>query len=194
MSKTYHSALHAELDVPGTLGEYSADESVVFAHDLTHGAHSHYRRAEAIYSEPAWKDGYAKFIERADADTDPTYAGFLRYLHSIKMIIYELGVPAYIIMGKHMVKYLKPAHTRSVMLHGYECLLGIYNTSEIPEGHTNDDVLDWVADNYDCVLDFSCGYGNVARAMSKRGKHFICSDINPKCIYYVAHKFMGCQE
>lgn len=179
--------------MPGELDEYWANGSVVFACDLTKGMQPRFRRAEAIYSEPAWKDGYAKFIERADADTDPTYAGFLRYLHSIRMTVYELGVPAYIIMGKHMVKYLKPEHARSVMLHGYECLLGVYNTSEISEGRTNDDVLNWVADNYDCVLDFSCGYGNVAQAMSERGKHFICSDINPKCVYYVAREIMGYQ-
>jgi hypothetical protein len=192
--EVYHSALHDELDVRGELQEYWADGSVVFASDLTRGIEPRYRRAEAVYSEPAWKDGYAKFAERAGADTDPTYAGYLRYLHSIRSVIYELGIPAYIVMGKHMLKYLKPDRTLPIMLHGYECLLGIYNTTEDPIGRTNDDVLAWVADRYDCVLDFSCGYGNVARAMRQRDKHFICSDINPKCVYYVAREVMGYQE
>lgn len=191
MREAYHSALHDELDVQGELQEYLADGSIVFAHDLTKGVDQRFALAEAIYSEPAWKDGYGKFIERAGVDSDPTYAGYLRYLYAIRSTIRELGVPAYIIMGKHMIKYLQPECTRPVMLHGYECLLGSYNTVYVPNAHTNDDVLAFVAKYYDNVLDFSCGYGNTARAVKASGRRFICSDINPKCVYYVAREVMG---
>lgn len=191
MREAYHSALHDELDVQGELQEYLADGSIVFAHDLTKGVDQRFALAEAIYSEPAWKDGYGKFIERAGVDSDPTYAGYLRYLHAIRSTIHELGVPAYIIMGKHMMKYLQPGCAHPVMLHSYECLLGCYNTPYVPDARTNDDVLAFVAKYYDNVLDFSCGYGNTARAVKVRRRHFICSDVNPKCVYYVAREVMG---
>jgi len=189
--EVYHSALHDELDVQGEMQEYLADGSIVFAHDLTKGADPRFAPAEAIYSEPAWKDGYAKFAQRAGAPTDPSYAGYLRYLKAMDSIINGLRVPAYVVLGKHMLKWVRPEHTRPVVLHGYEALLGIwFDDREIP-GRSNNDVLAWVADGYDCVLDFSCGYGNLARAMAERGKRFICSDINPKCVYYVAREVMG---
>ncbi len=191
MREVYHSALHDELPIDGRLDDYETRQGLVFQCDLTQGIHPRFRRADAIYSEPAWKDGYAKFAQRAGVPTDQSYAGYLRYLAAIDSIIYELGVPAYVVLGKHMLKWVRPEHTRPVVLHGYEALLGIwFDDREIP-GRSNNDVLAWVADGYDCALDFSCGYGNLARAMAERGKRFICSDINPKCVYYVAREVMG---
>lgn len=191
MKGIYHSALHDELPVDGTLDYYETPQGLVFQYDLTQGIHPRFRRAEVVYSEPAWKDGYAKFAQRAGVPTDPSYAGYLRYLATIDSIINELGVPAYVVLGKHMLKWVHPEYTQSINLHGYECLLGIWHTHESVPGHTNDEVLAWVADRYGTVLDFSCGYGNVARAMTERGKQFICSDLNPKCIYYIAREIMG---
>ena len=193
MREVYHSALHDEMPVEGQLDEYEALQGLVFQCDLTQGIHPRFRRADAIYSEPAWKDGYAKFARRAGVPTDPSYAGYLRYLNAIDSIIHELRVPAYVVLGKHMLKWVHPERTQPVALHGYEALFGIwFDDREIP-GRTNKDMLAWVADSYDCALDFSCGYGNLAQAMVERGKRFICSDINPKCVYYVAREIMGYQ-
>ncbi len=191
MKAPYHSALHPALDVQGELDYYEASGSVVFCHDLTRGVQPLYQRADAIYSEPAWKDGYALFMARAGADTDASYAGYLRYLAAIDSAVKKLKVPSYITLGKHMLKYLKPERVQPIRLHGYEALLGAWNVDELPELKTNEDAIAHVAERYGCVLDFSCGYGNLARAMWTRGKRFVCSDINARCVYYVAKTVMG---
>jgi SAM-dependent methyltransferase len=190
---TYHSALHKELDIRGELDYYEANGSVVFRHDLTSEIPSLFHNADAIYSEPAWRDGYAKFIERANAETDSSYLGYLNYLSSIEKTINKLTIPAYILMGKHMLKYIHPDQVKPINLHG-NAVLGVWGTDIPPKSNAHDDVLNFVANNYGCVLDFSCGYGNVAKAMTQRHKRFVCSDINPKCVYYVAKTFMGYNE
>jgi hypothetical protein len=153
---------------------------------LTKGKHKLFKKANVIYSEPAWKDGYDKFLNRAGFKSKEGYEGFKKYLYHIRKTIFELGIPAYIIMGKHMLKYLEPDKTKEVKLHGYGCLAGLYNGAELKEVLNNKDVLKYVTRRYKMVLDFSCGYGNTAKEANK----FICSDINPKCIYYVAKKYM----
>lgn len=194
MSKKYHSALKDELELNNRLKYYESNGSVVFQHDITEGKYELYQKADVIYSEPAWKDGYDKFINRAGFENEEGYEGFKKYLYHIKKTISELNIPTYIIMGKHMLKYLDPDRTEKVNLHGYGCLVGLYNNAKLDNIKNNEDVLQYVVENYNNILDFSCGYGNVAREASKQNKKFICSDINSKCIYYVASNFMGYEE
>lgn len=187
----YHSALRPELSISGTLERFESNGSIVFQHDLTSGFHTDFGRAGAVYSEPAWRAGYASFIKRAGAGSDPGNDGFLRYLAIINNIIRGLGVPAYVIVGRHMLAHLKPDRVQPIYLHG-DAMLATWNVPEAPlPCQTNEEVIQYVAGRYDNVLDFSCGYGNLAQAMLERGKHFICSDINSKCVYYVAKTLMG---
>lgn len=186
----YHSALKDDLKIEGELDYYESNGSVVLCYDLTTGIHPSFRSADVIYSEPSWKDGYEKFQDRAGSLSDKSYYGFLAYIDSIKKVIEELKIPAYIIMGKHMQKRLNPDHVMDIMLHSYKSVLGVWN-AELPEVKTNQDVLKFISEKYFCALDFSCGYGNTAVAMLGQGKQFICSDINKKCVYYIATEIMG---
>jgi hypothetical protein len=192
MSLPYHSALKEEVQVEGELNYYEHNGSVVLCHNISQGIHHAFQAADAIYSEPPWKDGYAKFLTRAGCTVEDAWESFKDYLSAINSIIKELNVPTYLIIGKHMVSRLKPERTHEIKLHGYDCLLGVWNTGTDLSGmKTNEDVLKYVATNHSCVFDFSCGYGNTAVAMFEQGKRFICSDINKKCVYYVAKYVMG---
>ena len=56
---------------------------------------------------------------------------------------------------------------------------------------TNEEALEHVVGMYGNILDFSCGYGNLAKSAIGHGKRFICSDLNARCVYYIAKTYMG---
>lgn len=186
MREIYHSALKPEMEIKGELDYYESNGSVVLQRDIIKCIHPTFWNATAIYSEPAWRSGYQKFLSRAGRD-----GNFNDYLDAIGNTVFRLGIPSYIVIGSHMKKRLHPEGTIPIKLHGYKCLLAVWNACP-PEGLiTNYDALNYVADHHFNVLDFSCGYGNTARAMLSRGKKFICSDINTRCVYYIATEIMG---
>ncbi len=193
MKKEYHSALHDELPVASELEHYKAGGSVVFRHDITTVRHTLYQcqQIDVIYSEPAWRDGYALFCVRAGENDNAEHNGYLDYLTAIHDTISQLKQPTYIVMGKHMFKHLQPEATQPVLLYGYPALLGVWNAPLLPQVATNDDIIQHITETYSCALDFSCGYGNLARAMLANSKKFVCSDINGRCIYYIATTLMG---
>ena len=41
------------------------------------------------------------------------------------------------------------------------------------------------------IYDFSCGCGNLAHGAVQKNKNFVCSDINKKCIFYIAKNIMN---
>jgi hypothetical protein len=185
LKEIYHSALKADLKINQELEYYEADGSIALQHNIEDGPHHVFAQADVIYAEPAWRDGYDKFMHRAGATGD-----FKAYLAAISNAILELDVPAYIVMGSHMKKQLAPDLTIPIKLHGYRCLLGIWKADAI-EARTNYDAVNRMAEEYSCILDFCCGYGNTAFAAKSHGKRFVCSDVNGKCIYYIAKELMG---
>jgi len=186
MTDIYHSALKDPLKIDHELERYESKGSLVFYHDVVNGYSPLYNGVDAIYSEPSWRAGYLKFQVRAGT----VGASFGVYLQGILDIVQTLKVPSYLLIGKHMVSMLQPPKVVNTKLHGYDCLLGIWNADSISEGGFNTDIIDYLADKYARILDFSCGYGNMARALRARGKTFVCSDINKKCVYYVAKEIM----
>jgi hypothetical protein len=180
----YHSALKDELKISKELDRHAQDGNVVFAWDITLGVHASFRQADAIYSEPSWRDGYAKFMRRAGQQ----HGEFREYLVAISETISALSVPAYIVIGKHMVRTLRPPITMPVRVHGYSAVVGLWNGACLSIGdYDTNDLVKIVCEKHETILDFCCGYGNVA----KYARRFICSDVNPKCVYYVAKTFMG---
>ena len=186
-AEAYHSALQEPLKVLGELDFYESKGSVVVCHDISKGLNPYYRDVDAIYSEPAWRDGYEKFMQRAGVGN----GSYSEYLRGILRVIQELSIPAYVVIGKHMVSILKPPKVIDVKLRGYQCLLGVWYGEDPGKIETNKDVLEFIGRTYERVLDFSAGYGNVAKVMLSHGKKFVCSDINRKCVYYIAKNLMG---
>ena len=51
-----------------------------------------------------------------------------------------------------------------------------------------------LAIRFNYVGDFCAGYGNTCRIFKEHGKSFIASDINPKCVYYIAKTLMNYED
>jgi hypothetical protein len=182
----YHSALKDELEIDSKLDHYTNNGNEVFAWDITQGIHDSFWRADAIYSEPSWRDGYTRFMQRAGKQNGE----FKEYLCAIADAIGQLQMPTYVLIGKHMLKALHPPTVIGVRIHGYGALAGIWNAESPTSIIDAEDLCQFVCMKYETVLDFCCGYGNVA----KYARRFVCSDVNRKCVYYVARTFMGYDE
>ncbi len=92
-----------------------------------------------------------------------------------------------------MVSRLKPDATFpcSIEEHGFEALCGVYNISKIPELKSNYEVMKYICSEYNCVLDFSCGFGNIIPFVLESEKNFIVSDVCKDCIAFIAEDYMG---
>lgn len=171
---------------------YEKNGCIVLQHDISKGMSEDFKKCDCIYSEPAWQAGYEKFVEKSGVEC-LTYNDYLR---NIKETVRSLGKPAFIMMGKQMVKRLDPDFTIEIGLCEYDggkCFIGVYN-AEIKEGYeikTNHEMMDYVVENYNNILDFSCGYGSVVKRAYESGKKFIASDICLDCIGYIAENYLG---
>lgn len=180
------------------------DKSVSFRHNIAEGMtgrlsffvqNIYYHRPTVIYSEPAWNHGYQIFCERAGLEYHD--GDYEKYLTGIKRVIDILSIPTYLIIGKKMSKILEPEDAWPISLRGTPALVAVWNIKQLKEprsvlyGMKNTDVIEYVVDNYDCILDFCCGFGNIIEPAFKKGKRVICSDINADCIHYIGHRFMG---
>lgn len=186
---TYHSALKKIKDLPITkeLHHYQKNGNLVFTHNLLNGYNDKFVTAKTIYSEPSWKQGFQTFMNKTKNKGD-----YKEYLQNIKMIIQKLNIPTYLIIGKHMKTTLQPQKTMPIKLHNYPSLLATWNTTNnIPKTlENNQQIINYITQNHNHILDFNAGYGNLAKHCKKNNKKFICSDINPHCIYYIAKKYM----
>jgi hypothetical protein len=127
-------------------------------------------------------------------------------LEAIEKLIATLNKPTFMVIGKHMLKALMPNDGYyEIRLNKWDALLGLWNIDGDTFDALNDamsdnritnnlDVIDFVTKQYDIIGDFSCGYGNVAAGAVKKGKKFVCSDLNAKCVYYTAKNYMGYDE
>ena len=153
---------------------------------------SAWRYSDVIYCEPSWQEGYKVFCDRAEY----TYrkSDYILYLKRIEELIDTLDKPAFIIGGKHMLQHLNPYSMSPIRLLGSKAFLCVYKTKQHKKFDKNFDVISYLAERYNYVLDFCCGYGNTARIFKKAGKLFVCSDFNSKCVYYVAKTFLGIKD
>lgn len=180
----YHSALRDELDAE-PCQRYENKHGVAFVHDLTEDYFpDEFFRADVVYSEISWTQGFDVFQERAGNAENKGMV--YKYLLNVKRCIEELDVPGYIIGGKRLMRLLKPEDIHKVYweFHGIQVYALLFNGADLPryETKTQMDVLGFVAKNYGCVLDYSCGYGNTALKCIDEGAEFVMSDVNPKCI------------
>lgn len=178
--KDYHSALAEELHTEEGKSVYIG--KVAFVHDINNGINPLFKHVDCIYAEPAWLNGYPKFIKRAGVES----ASFNEYKSNILNVVKELNKPSFIIMGKHMLKTMKPDYHYDILLYGGNSVLGVYNYEGIPVFKTTEQVLEYISKRFEVVLDFCCGYGNTFEYFDR----FIATDINKKCINYINKKYL----
>lgn len=198
MKKTYHSALKEPLPIGYELDAWSDFYNLVFRKDLREISiqspdhiSAYFNKCDVFYTEPAWADGYEKFIERAGHE----HSSFEEYLHHLYRIVAEIQKdkkPLWMLMGSHALNYLPdPDRIEKIKLHGYTTNLLGWNDKHEYLFTDNYDFIRQLAERYIRVGDFNCGYGNTGRIFQEAGKKFIMSDINAKCIYYIAKTLMG---
>lgn len=198
MKKTkqiYHSALKKQLIINNELTEYSKAKSYVFQWDLTKGIPDIYKQCDLIYVEPSWSQGYDIFQKRCNDSIDRS--NYLDYMIEISRYVNSALHPVYIILEKK-IQYLfkQPSEKILVNLHNYKSDLLIFNDNLNIDNLnitnlTNYNIINILAEKYNLVGDFCCGYGNTAKVFREHNKNFICSDINAKCVYYIAKELMG---
>lgn len=187
----YHSALTEPEKVKGELELFEIKDSIAFCNDITI---CHYPRifekCDLIYSELAWKSGIEEFNKRADRKVS-----FKDYSKSICKLIKEFDNPIFLITGFCDVSnYPIPYDILKTTLNGSECDILIYHAkgqikSEYLRKIKKDAnfLLDLLIsyDEFQNVGDFNCGYGKVGLEFYKKGKNFVMSDYNKKCIYQI---------
>jgi len=194
--KVYHTALKKANvlipeDVERSLNYFEKDGNIAFKYDLTKGMHEKFKSVDVIYSEISWKAGFKVFKERVGEQ--PKQKEYEKYLDSVKEVIDKLEVPAFITGGRGILKHLNPDDAFPVFLWGSKVELCLFNGAEVPRDRirNNFEIMSHVAENFNKGLDFSCGFGNFGKAMQEKGKNFVCSDLNGKCIFYLAKWLMN---
>lgn len=185
--KIYHSALTQPLKVEKELSYYGSNGNFAIKRDICKGLPEEFRLCDVIYSEPSWLMGYEKFMNRAESEGD-----YKRYLQSISNVVESTSNPIFIITGRHALKRLPiPHYSQEIKLFHHDSFLLAWNGEIKHKVKNTDELLDYLSDKYKKVGDFCCGYGNTARVFLNKGKEFVMSDINGKCVYYIAKELMG---
>lgn len=99
-----------------TLDFFEANGDVVFRHDISKGISPRFKKADCIYSEPAWRHGYKKFMQRSNTTDFPPYKD---YLLNQEKVVKELGIPAFILCGADMLRTLKPQWVQDIYFYPY---------------------------------------------------------------------------
>lgn len=184
--RAYHSALKPSLNISKGLSFVEKNGNKAFVMDISKEFNS-YDDCDILYSEPAWLDGYDEFLKRAN-NNDSSYDS---YIDSIINIIQTCDKPIVLVLGKHVIKRFPIANSKiDVKLHGYHTNAYGWNIdlSTYQSATTNYELIRLLANDYNCIGDFNCGYGNSGLIFKQNGKHFVMSDINEFCISYIAEK------
>lgn len=190
----YHSATHFHsVEEAEPLDRWvSADgKREAFAHDFadTLVLPSEFDRCDVLYAEPPWPHGWKVFYDRADIEMKVPYNVFL---NACSRALKDSGKPGLMICAmdyRVQLMCAPPTFTTqsAVLTPSRPCALLWYNV-EPPklQLRTNTDVIRWLAQEYECVGDFTSGYGYTGRLFSEAGKSWVLSDLDPRCIGYIA--------
>ena len=188
--RNYHSALSKELSGIPDGNMLRVGNSYVFCHDIKNGADILHRNADVMYSELAWSAGHEKFNERANSITS-----YEEYIAGINDCIFTLKVPTFIIAGKKEGKYLTSVNRQEFnsSINGAKAVLYCYNIdADMDFSDFKDiEVLDYISNKYRAVCDPCCGYGRAGKIFAQKGKSFIMSDYNKKCVGYIIKEMEG---
>lgn len=189
-------AYHSSLTDPGIapiVSRFNVGDSVAFVANICDGLPREYNDCDIIYSEIAWRRTFAVFAKRSGVSSS-----YEEYIESIAVVASSAALgdvaPTVIVCGKLDEKSLPvPTERVSVNLNTggrfvAEAVALSYGTS-LPrlktgkwENPATVDLLSALADKYERIGDFCCGYGNSGMAFRAQGGSFVMSDFDPKCI------------
>jgi hypothetical protein len=145
-----------------------------------------YGACDVLVTDLPWRTGFSKFNQRAGVEDARTYTGFM---DRVSEIVESTSVPLYLVTGLHALPKLpKPDVVLPMRLNEDDAIAVSYRPGAeadrsygvVPE------FLHALAQRYNTVGDFCCGYGRSARFFLRSGKRAVVSDFNPRCIGYIA--------
>lgn len=181
----YHTALadgHEEQAEPLDRVEFS--DGVALRHDVWDDLPPEFDACDVIYAEPPWPKGYAIFNERAEVQAPP-WSEFQKRIAQHALRSLGRGVPTVLMAGNVALRHHPHAgYTREVVLNGNRVLAVCYGTTV--ESSNAIDLIHELAERFDCIGDYCCGYGRTIGIVREHGKRFVASDHNARCIGFIA--------
>jgi hypothetical protein len=167
--------------------------------DLQSGLPEHFDSCDVLYLDPPWRSGFKVFNDRVDSTPSQQYT-FKDFRKRVAELVDSSDVPVVLIWGKGDADHLpKSNHTQDIILNGNPAVAYYYGVGSalrqqsgeqvaIP---TTEDIIRLLAQSFDRVGDFVCGYGNTGRIFAENGKSFTLSDMDPLCIGYIEQEIEG---
>lgn len=182
MRRDYHSAHYPERDATPR-DHYYCLRGVAIVHDLTDGPLPQriYDGCDVFYTDPPWRSEYDEFA-MCVGTIAPPYEAFMDAL----VASIPDGIPAAVVTGKHAARWFQDGWSiYPVRLNEHDALAYTRGIDVQPWAKAAD-LGRQLAATYQKVADPCCGYGNTVRWFVEAGKKFAASDVNPRCIGYIA--------
>lgn len=191
MPEAYHTALRPPEVAPERVYRWERRGSKAFVHNVHLGLPLDFYGVDVIYSEIPWADGYDEFARRAEQPNGsvPDYANWLYRLSGSLMVTNR---PWVIVAGRQALRHMACQWWYPVQLNGSTAVaIG----AGLPEPGENvreaEQLIRRLAARFKSIGDPCCGYGRAGRIFTEHGKPFVMTDINPRCIGYIAANAEG---
>lgn len=180
----YHSAMKRYGGIAKTNSEinhsiFEKDGNYVLQHDISaKNIPDVFCKANAVFSVMSWRMGYKHFTQNTIAEKST----FDEYCAGISRTITRLKIPSFIITNRTFANKLGADRLVPIKFDrfGSNDLCAVWNyDGKIPE--TTTELMQWIGQKWDTVLDFCCGYGEITYYVN----HAVLSDINTGCLDYV---------
>jgi hypothetical protein len=163
------------------------DRGEAFVHDIHNGLPAQFERADVVYVEPPWKMGHTTFNKRLGIES----SDWNKFTAAISAAILSTQKPFLLLCSPAAVdKFPTPTHSEAIKVYGLRAQMQIYRMErpdifgkrKLPD---NLELIRWLAQRYNSVADFCCGYGVTGRLFVEAGKSCILADYNPRCIGHI---------
>lgn len=141
---------------------------------------------DVLWSEPPWPRGWDVFYGRLGQEPPMPYPQFLRLCS-----VHTQRIGGAMICAKSAVRYLTdpddvtdswivdPSNPCKVAWYGMRLRGPLRSTSNLY-------LIAHLAQTHERVGDFAAGYGNTGRIFAQHGKRWVMSDLDPRCIGFIA--------
>lgn len=187
MKTTGYHSVHLPEEPSIELARWDRAGSSAFVWDATCGSlPEEYATCDLLYAELPWRSGYERYQARADTASS-TWHDFMA---GVRQILAGWRKPAVIVAGVH-ARSRMPAPTQvlpvTLLVAGRQAAgAHVYNAGLTRDWTDTEDLVSYLAARFGRVGDFCAGYGRTARAFTRAGGTFVASDINPRCVGYIA--------
>jgi hypothetical protein len=183
----YHTALkHGSEKKAPPRDRVEARAGTAFVHDIRSGLPAAYEACDVLYSEIPWPAGFVVFEQRAGKAPGASFKTFVKAVRDIVQSEHRLTV---LLVGQAALRGLPvPEQRMDIKLNGGLATVVTYH-DQIPAFPDSYSLLHWLAEHFDCVGDFCCGYGTSGAIFEQHGKRWIMSDHNAHCIGYIGETF-----